>query len=140
MPYNSWNPPPPEVIRRYREIAGGDTYGWADRQWQKVLGEYPELRYSGTGPVPEALRQWYRSPADHARLVRQGYNPAPLGQHRVGLAVDVKPENPAEFIRTVQALGFTVIRYPTHVHVQAVKPGAWKAQIPQLQAAGLLPE
>lgn len=139
MPYNSWNPPPEWIKRAFANATGElDAYDRAARQWHRVLAQYPELRYSG-GPVPQTLRQWYRSPEDWERMRREGYSPAAEGQHGAGLAVDVAPSDPEGVAAAAQAAGFHVIPYPTHLHVQTYEPTAWQRIRPLLRGLGIFP-
>ena len=137
MPYNSWNPPPPWIKRAFAAATGEtDAYDRAARQWSRVLAQYPELRYAG-GPVPQTLRQWYRSPDDLERMRREGYSPAAEGQHGAGLAVDVRPSDPEGVAAAARAAGFAVRVYPSHLHVAAYPDSAWARLRPLLRAVGI---
>jgi len=96
---------------------------WAPGFWPSFIRGLQAAR--GESP---ALTSWYRDPVSNAQV-----GGSRDSQHLAGAAVDVvdTPAGMAQLRPTLQAAGFVVVPFATHLHVQA-----WPASV--ARRSGLL--
>lgn len=100
-------PPPAGVVYAVEQASPGF---WSEFAW-RANGALAGL--SGI-----SLTSWWRSDSHNTRV--GGVSDS---QHLLGTALDIGGPNAQQAGNRLQAYGFTVIRYPTHVHAQAWAPG-----------------
>lgn len=92
--------PPYTLLRRYWVV-----YAWMFEKLRTLDALFPG----------SAVTSWWRNQAENTRV-----GGAEFSQHRLAFAWDIVPpaDELAQFADVAASLGWVVVRYPTHVHLQ----------------------
>jgi hypothetical protein len=88
---------------------------WSPGFWEKFVTQFWKAYVEFGQPV--TITSWWRSPEENRRV--GGHESS---QHLIGSALDVAPPD-GRLAEAFRRAGFTVIEYPTHLHVQTFPAG-----------------